>query len=82
MISFLFLAHQVVHGESAIIGDARENRGTIRVDHVGMTKFSSRDNEGYKDILSAIKMLLGGLQEDEARCDTLRKKGTHLGFMS
>jgi hypothetical protein len=46
--------HQVVAGDSAIIGDARENHGTIRADHVGMTKFSTREDDGYEKILDVI----------------------------
>jgi hypothetical protein len=47
-----------VYGDSAIIGDARENRETIHADHIGMTKFSTRDDDGYGKILYAIEMLL------------------------
>jgi hypothetical protein len=49
---------QVVDGDSAIINDARENRDTIHADHVGMTKFSTRDDDGYRKILHAIKISL------------------------
>jgi hypothetical protein len=47
-----------VYGDSAIIGDACENRETIHADHIGMTKFSTRDDDGYGKILYAIEMLL------------------------
>jgi len=47
-----------VSGDSAIFGDARENRETIRADHVGMTKFSSRDDSEYQKVLFAIETLL------------------------
>ena len=50
--------------ESAIIDHACENRGTIRADHVGMAKFSSKADPGYKQVLYAIEMLLEGLAED------------------
>jgi hypothetical protein len=43
-----------VVGDSALIGDARENHGTIHADHVGMTKFSTREDDGYEKILDAI----------------------------
>lgn len=52
-------------GESAIIGDAREHRETIHADHVGMVKFSSRADPGYKQVLYAIEMLLEGLAKNE-----------------
>ena len=45
-------------GESAIIGDGRENRLSIHADHVGMAKFSSSDDAGYKQVLYAIEMVL------------------------
>jgi hypothetical protein len=47
-----------VPDDSATIGDARENRETIHADHVGMTKFSSRDDSEYKKVLGAIEQLL------------------------
>jgi hypothetical protein len=58
LASHLTSGDQVVSGDSAIIGDARENRETIHADHVGMTKFSSREDSEYKKILCAIEMLL------------------------
>jgi hypothetical protein len=54
----------VVERESAIIGDARERRETIHDDHVGMVKFSSRDDPGYKKVLNAIEMVLEESQKD------------------
>jgi len=56
---------KVVSRESAIIGDAGENRETIHADHVGMAKFSTRADPGYRQVLYAIEMLLEGLSEDE-----------------
>ena len=53
-------------GESAIIGDARENRETIHGDHISMTKFSTKDDPGYKKVLNSIEMSLEGLKEDSA----------------
>ena len=47
-----------MHGESAIIGDARETRMSIHADHVEMAKFSSSEDAGYKKVLYAIEMLL------------------------
>ena len=58
---------QVVPGDSAIIGDLHENRGTIHGDHISMVKFSTRDDSGYKKVLYAIEMLLEGLGEDSLR---------------
>jgi hypothetical protein len=55
---------QVVPGESAIIGDARENRETIYGDHISMVKFSRKDDAGYKKVLNSIETLLEGLGED------------------
>jgi hypothetical protein len=56
--SYLILVEQVVDGESAIIGDPYENRGTIYGDHFGMAKFSSRGDSEYRKVLYAIEMLL------------------------
>ena len=58
---------QVVPGDSAIIGDPHENRGTIYGDHISMVKFSTKDDSGYKKVLYAIEMLLEGLGEDSLR---------------
>jgi hypothetical protein len=49
---------QVVSDGSAIIGNAYENRGTIHADHIGMVKFSTREDTGYKRVLDAIERLL------------------------
>ena len=38
---------QVVPGESAIVGDPRENRETIYGDHISMVKFSTKDDPGF-----------------------------------
>jgi hypothetical protein len=51
-----------VSRDSAIIGDARENRETIHADHMGMVKFATRDSE-YGKIRFAIEMLLEGLSQ-------------------
>ena len=61
---------QVVQGDSAIIGDARENRETIYADHAGMAKFSRRDDAEYRKVLFAIEMLLESLAENELVPDT------------
>jgi hypothetical protein len=53
-----------VHGDSAIIGDALENRETLYADHIGMAKFSSRDDTEYGKVLYALEMLLKGVTED------------------
>ena len=53
-----------MHGDSAIIHDARENRDTIHADHIGMTQFSSRDDTQYRKVLNAIEILLEKLEED------------------
>ena len=55
---------QIVPGDSAIIGDPRENRGTIQGDHISMVKFSTKDDPGYKKVLYSIEMLLEGLEEN------------------
>jgi len=57
---------QVVPGESAIIGDPRENRETIYGDHSSMVKFSSKDDPGYKKVLNSIEMLLEGLDSAQS----------------
>jgi hypothetical protein len=49
-----------VYGESAIIGDASEIREFIHADHLGMVKFASRSDTGYKKVLYAIEILLEG----------------------
>jgi hypothetical protein len=53
-----------VDRDSAIIGDALENRETIHADHFGMTKFSTQDDPGYRKILNAIVMALEGPEVD------------------
>jgi len=58
---------QVVPRDSAIIGDPRENRGTIHGDHISMVKFSTRDDPGYKKVLYSIEMLLEQLGEDSSK---------------
>ena len=63
---------QVVPGESAIIGDARENRSTIHGDHISMVKFSTKDDPGYKKVLNSIETLLEGLGDDSL---TPKKQG-------
>jgi len=55
---------QVVPGESAIIGDAHENRSTIHGDHISMVKFSTKEDPGYKKVLNSIETLLEGLVDD------------------
>ena len=47
-----------MHGDSAVIGDAREHRTLIHADHIGMTKFSNSDDAGYKKVLYAIEIVL------------------------
>jgi hypothetical protein len=64
-VTALILMHQVVSRESAILGDARENRDSIHADHVGMSKFSTTSDPGYKKILYAIGMLVEGVQSSE-----------------
>jgi protein SERAC1 len=63
--SSLMVIHQVVYGDSAIIGDAREIRGSIHADHLGMVKFASIRDDGYKKVLYAVEMLLEGLDDDQ-----------------
>jgi len=53
-----------VPGESAIIGDAYENRETIHGNHISMVKFSTKDDLGYKKVLNSIEMILEGFGED------------------
>ena len=55
---------QIVPGDSAIIGDPRENRGTIHGDHISMVKFSTKDDPGYMKVLYSIETLLEELGED------------------
>jgi hypothetical protein len=59
-----------VYGDSAVIGDAYENRGSIRADHIGMVKFSSRGDSEYQKVLYAIEMLLERLREAELTAAT------------
>ena len=59
------LMYQVVSRESAILGDAHELRGSIHADHVGMSKFSSTSDTGYKKVVHAIGVLLEGIQGSE-----------------
>jgi hypothetical protein len=65
--SSLTVIQQVVCGDSAIIGDAREDRGSIHADHMGMVKFATRSDAEYKKVLYAIEMLLEGLDDDQPR---------------
>ena len=62
LTGILIPVHQVVSRESAILGDAHENRDSIHADHVGMSKFSTTGDPGYKKILYAVEMLLEGIQ--------------------
>ena len=52
--------HQVVYGDSAIIGDACEIRGSIHADHLGMVKFATSGDNEYRRVLNAIEMLVKG----------------------
>jgi hypothetical protein len=61
----LIVICQVVFGDSAIIGDAREIRGSIHGDHLSMVKFAAKSDAGYKKVLYAIEMLLEGLNGDQ-----------------
>ena len=54
-----------MYGDSAIIGDAHEDRGSIHADHLGMAKFATRSDAKYKKVLYAIEMLLEGLDDDQ-----------------
>ena len=67
MSSILIYMHQVVSRESAILGDARENRDSIHADHIGMSKFSTTSDPGYKKILYAIGVLVEGSQSSERK---------------
>jgi len=49
---------KIVEGVSAVIGDAYERRDTIHANHINMVKFSDRTDDGYRKVLSAIKVLL------------------------
>ena len=69
MCKSILTINQVVQGDSAIIGDAREIRETLYADHVGMAKFSTRDDAEYKKVLYAIEMLLENLAENEPAPD-------------
>jgi hypothetical protein len=55
----------VVDRDSAIIGDAREYRETIHADHIGMAKFSTRDDPEYGKVLNAIELVMEGSSADE-----------------
>ena len=66
-IMYVTRIDQVVPGDSAIIGDPREYRGTIHGDHISMVKFSTRDDPGYKKVLYSIEMLLEQLGEDSSK---------------
>jgi len=58
------LIDQVVPGDSAIISDPREYRGTIYGDHISIVKFSTRDDPGYKKVLYSIEILLEELGKE------------------
>jgi len=61
-----FCEGQVVSKDSAIIGDAREYRGSIHANHVGIAKFSTRNDNGYQKVVYAIEMVLEKVQEDKS----------------
>lgn len=42
-----------------------ERRDSICADHVGMTKFSTTSNQGYKKVVYAIMTLVEGIQDSE-----------------
>lgn len=46
--------NQVVEEYSAVIGDAAEGKEGINSDHVGMTKFTGFDDEGYRKVSAVI----------------------------
>src|ERR1700733_14969896 len=65
MRSSLTVISQVVYGDSAIIGDAHEIRGSIHADHLGMVKFATRSDSEYQKVLHGIEMLLEQLDDDQ-----------------
>jgi hypothetical protein len=66
LVMGLLLIHitQVVSGDSTVIGDAHEHRGTIHADHIGIAEFSTRSDPDYKKVLYAIEMILEATRED------------------
>jgi hypothetical protein len=60
----LTVLSQVVYGDSAIIGDAREDRGSIHADHFSMVKFATRSDTEYNKVLYALEMLLEELDNN------------------
>ena len=49
---------QIVAKDSAVLGDRDEKEYLIHGDHSSMIKFSSREDEGYKDICHIIRVIL------------------------
>ena len=49
--------------ESAVIDHGYERRDSIHADHVGMTKFSTAGDQGYKKIVHAIRVLVESIQD-------------------
>lgn len=49
---------QIVEKDSAVLGDRDEKDLLVHGDHSSMIKFSSREDEGYKDICHIIRVIL------------------------
>lgn len=49
--------------DSARIDDVREFTGTINADHIGMTKYKTKGDDGYRKVSSAISDILENLSK-------------------
>lgn len=58
-------SRQVVDADSAKIGDAREEVGSIPANHSEMTKFESSDDIGFKRISAQLRRWVQELRGDE-----------------
>ncbi len=70
---------QIVAKDSAVLGDRDEKEHLIHGDHSSMIKFSSREDEGYKDICHIIRVILRdriGIRESSRGISSMHTHGT------
>ena len=70
---------QIVEKDSAVLGDRDEKQYLIHGDHSSMIKFSSREDEGYKDICHIIRVILKdwiGVRETSRGISSVHKRET------
>jgi hypothetical protein len=50
---------------SSIIGDAYEGKAIINADHMGMCRFSSRDDSDYQLVISVLKRWVQNVRDNK-----------------